>query len=41
MAKKPKAKTKRQKPGPQEERLVIADPQAAIDRLLKPKPKKG
>jgi hypothetical protein len=37
MAKKPKAKTK--KPGPQGERLVIADPQAAIDSLLKPKPK--
>jgi hypothetical protein len=42
MPKKTKAKTtKKRKRGPREERLVISDPQAAIDRLLKPKPKKG
>jgi hypothetical protein len=41
MAKKTKAKKKKSKPGPREERLVIRDPQAAIDKLLKPKPKKG
>jgi len=38
MPKKPKPKRK-QKPGPKEERLVIADPQAAIDALLKKPPK--
>jgi hypothetical protein len=41
MTKKPKAKTKKQKPGPREERLVITDPQAAINKLLQPKPIKG
>jgi hypothetical protein len=45
MAKKPtKKRTQRtkSKPGPAEERLVIADPQKAIDALLKktPAPKK-
>jgi hypothetical protein len=34
MPKKPKPKRKKSKPGPKEERLVIADPQGAIDRLL-------
>jgi hypothetical protein len=38
MTKKPKRKRK-SKPGPQEERLVISDPQQAIDALLKKKPK--
>ncbi len=38
---KPVKKTrKKSKPGPVEERLVIADPQKAIDGLFKPKPKK-
>jgi hypothetical protein len=36
MVEKPKGKTRKQKPGPREERLVIADPQAAINWLLKP-----
>ena len=40
MAKKPKTKRKKSKPGPEEARLIITgDPQAAIDRLLKKKPK--
>lgn len=39
MSKKPKKKRPKGKPGPQEERLVIADPQAAIDALLKKPPK--
>jgi hypothetical protein len=30
-----KKKSPKSKPGPREERLVIADPQAAIDALLK------
>ena len=39
MTDKPKKKrTKKAKPGPKEERLVISDPQRAIDALLK-KPK--
>jgi len=39
MPKKPKAKRKKSKPGPQEERLIIhGDPQVAIDKLLKKKP---
>jgi hypothetical protein len=39
MAKKPKPKRKKSKPGPQEERLVITgDPQEAIDKLLKKQP---
>jgi hypothetical protein len=38
---KPAKKTrKKSKPGPQEERLIIADPQKAIDGLFKPKPAK-
>jgi hypothetical protein len=42
MSKKPKAKRQKDKPGPQEERLVIkGDPQAAITKLLSVKPKKG
>jgi hypothetical protein len=40
MVQKPKQKLPRSKRGPKEERLVIADPQAAIDRLLKPQPEK-
>jgi len=39
MPKKPKPQRKEGKPGPKEERLVIADPQAAIDALLKKQPK--
>jgi hypothetical protein len=39
MAKKPKSKRKKSKPGPEEERLIITgDPQAAIDKLLKKQP---
>ena len=38
MTKKPKSKPKKSKPGPREERLVISDPQAAIDALLRKKP---
>jgi hypothetical protein len=42
MAKKTKPKRKKDKPGPQEERLVITgDPQAAINKLLKKKPEQG
>jgi hypothetical protein len=33
-----KSKSPKGKRGPKEERLVIADPQAAIDALLKKKP---
>jgi hypothetical protein len=40
MADKPKPKSKKQKRGPKEERLVIADPKKAIDSLFKPNPKK-
>jgi hypothetical protein len=37
-----KKKTPKRKRGPKEERLVIPDPQKALDSLLKPKPmKKG
>jgi hypothetical protein len=39
MPKKPKSKRKKSKRGPKEERLIIADPQAAIDALLKKPPK--
>jgi hypothetical protein len=41
MPKKPKSKrNKKNKPGPQEERLIIkGDPQKAIDKLLR-KPKR-
>ena len=40
MPKKTKMKRKKSKPGPQEERLIIpGNPQDAIDRLLKKKPK--
>jgi hypothetical protein len=38
MPKKPKPKRKKSKPGPEAERLVISDPQRAIDALLKKKP---
>jgi len=38
MAKKPTKKP--QKRGPKEERLVIVDPEAALDRLLKKPSKK-
>jgi len=39
MTKKPKAKRRKGKPGPQEERLIIkGNPQEAIDKLLKKKP---
>jgi ribosomal protein L35 len=34
-------KTPKRKRGPKEERLVIKDPQKAVDSLFKPKPKKG
>jgi len=37
MPKNPKPKRKKQKRGPKEERLIIADPQRAIDSLLKKK----
>jgi hypothetical protein len=36
----PKTKTTKRKRGPKEERLVIKDPQKAIDSLFKPKTKK-
>jgi hypothetical protein len=40
MPKKPKTKRKKNKPGPQEERLIISgNPQDAIDMLLKKKTK--
>jgi len=35
MVKKKKANQRKRKPGPAEERLVIGDPQKAIDKLLK------
>jgi len=35
MAKRPKSKRKPMKRGPKEERLVITDPQKALDKLLK------
>jgi len=39
MAKKPKPKRQKGKPGPQEERLVIkGDPQEALAKLLRKKP---
>jgi hypothetical protein len=38
MPNKPKPKRNKAKRGPKEERLIIADPQAAIDALLKKKP---
>jgi hypothetical protein len=41
MPKKPKSKPKKSKPGPKEEVLVIHDPQAAIDALLRKKPTPG
>lgn len=41
MAQKTKAKPKKRKRGPKEERLTIADPQKALDSLFKPKSKKG
>jgi hypothetical protein len=40
MATEKTSKPKKGKRGPKEERLVIADPQKAIDGLFKPKPKK-
>jgi hypothetical protein len=40
MAKRPKPKRKNAKRGPKEERLIIrADPQKALDILLRKKPK--
>jgi hypothetical protein len=40
MTKKPKPKRKKDKPGPQEERLIITgDPEAAIQKLLKKRPR--
>jgi hypothetical protein len=40
MPKKPRSKSPKGKRGPKEERLVITDPQAALDKLLRPiKPK--
>jgi len=42
MAQKPRSKkTPKRKRGPREERLVITDAQAALDKLLRPKPPKG
>jgi hypothetical protein len=41
MPKKPKVKSPKGKRGPKEERLAITDPQAALDRLLRPKNPKG
>jgi len=42
MAKKHKPKHRKDKPGPREERLIITtDPQAALTKLLKKKPKRG
>jgi hypothetical protein len=42
MPKKPKPKHRKDKPGPQEERLIIkGDPLKAIATLLKSKPEKG
>ena len=41
MAKKTKAKPKKRKPGPREERLIIVDPEEAIKKLLKAKETKG
>ena len=42
MAKSAKSKRPRKsKRGPKEERLVITDPQKALDKLLRPKPSKG
>lgn len=39
MSKRPqKPPRKAAKRGPKEERLIIADPQAALDKLLKKKP---
>ena len=38
MAKRPKPKRKPAKRGPKEEFLVITDPKAALDTLLKRKP---
>jgi hypothetical protein len=38
MVKKKKANRRKRKPGPVEERLVIRDPQSAIDKLLKKTP---
>jgi hypothetical protein len=40
MATKKSNKRRRAKRGPKEERLVIKDPQKAIDSLFKPTPKK-
>jgi len=40
MTKKPRSKSPKGKRGPKEERLVITDPQAVLDKLLRPtKPK--
>jgi hypothetical protein len=38
MAKRPKPKRKGAKRGPKEERLIITDAAAALDKLLKKKP---
>jgi hypothetical protein len=40
MSKRPKPKRKGAKRGPKEERLIIPDVQAALDRILKAKPTK-
>jgi hypothetical protein len=37
----PKIKKPKRKRGRKEERLIIKDPQKAVDSLFKPKPKKG
>jgi hypothetical protein len=40
MTKKPTVRKPKSKRGPKEERLIIRDPQRAVDSLFKPKPKK-
>ena len=40
-AQKTQVEIPQRKRGPKEERLVITDPQKALDKLLRPKPPKG
>jgi hypothetical protein len=40
MAKRPKSKRKTAKRGPKEERLIIADPEGALAKLLRKPPTK-
>jgi hypothetical protein len=39
MTKKPTVRKLKGKRGPKEERLIISNPQRAVDSLFKPKPK--